>query len=391
MEQNINQALLAFISKSPTPWHAVENLSVRLESAGYRELCEGEDWSVKPGDRCYVRRNGSSLISFRVPESAPTGFMLIAAHVDSPSFQIKGLGGVSAAGIYTQLNVDPYGGMLMAPWFDRPLSVAGRVVVRAGDSVRTRLVNIERDLLLIPNLAIHMDRTVNEGKRYDPKIDILPLLGFEKDAASFRILAAVVGEADILSADLRLYPRTRGTVWGMDEAFVSSPRLDDLQCVFGCFEGFLSAEMCESISVFCAFDDEEIGNGTRQGADSSFLEDTLLRLCEGLGLGSGEYRRMLAESMMVSADNAHAVHPNHPEYADRRCRPEIQRRPALYLRRGLRCSLFRDLPSSGRSGPALLQPCRYPRRIDARAYQPEACVNLLGRCGARSARDAFLL
>lgn len=326
MEQNINQALLAFIDRSPTAWHAVENLRARLDGAGFRELSEGERWAVAQGGRYYVRRNGSSLIAFRVPREEPLGFMLMAAHVDSPSFQIKSLDSVVSAGAYTQLNVEPYGGMLMATWLDRPLSAAGRVVLRRGDTIGTQLVNIDRDLLLIPNLAIHMDRKANEEKRYDAKTDMLPLLGLVQDGKSFRTLVAEeagVDEGAILSADLRLYPRTPGTVWGMDGAFVSAPRLDDLQCVYACLEGFLAAEESPSAAVFCAFDNEEVGSRTRQGADSRFLEDTLLRLCESLGLGAGDYRRLLAESMMVSADNAHAVHPNHPEYADRADRPVL--------------------------------------------------------------------
>jgi aspartyl aminopeptidase len=217
--------------------------------------------------------------------------------------------------------------MLMASWLDRPLSVAGRVVVRDGEKLVTRLVNLERDLALIPNLAIHMDRGQNEGKNYDPKTDLLPLIGSEASAGSFRRLVAEnagVDDADLVSAELQLYPRTAGTVWGAEEEYISSPRLDDLQCVFACAEGFLHAGEGESVPVLAVFDNEEVGSSTRQGAGSGFLADTLARVAESLGLGGvNDYRRLLARSFLVSADNAHAVHPNHPEYADRVDRPVL--------------------------------------------------------------------
>lgn len=321
MKTDCSQALLDFISASPTPWHAVETLRTLLENEGYLECREAESWKLLPGGKYYVCRGGSSLIAFRIPRSAPRGFMLWASHTDSPSFQLKGLGTTQAAGCYAQLNVEPYGGMLMAPWLDRPLSVAGRVVVREGDRLVTRLVNLDRDLVLIPNLAIHMDRGANENKHYDPKTDLLPLAGIGEDTGAFSCLvaeAAGVGTDALLTADLRLYPRTPGTVWGMEGEFISSPRLDDLQCVFAGVQGFLAARESGSVPVFCAFDNEEVGSLSMQGADSTFLGDTLHRLCEGLG---EDERRLFSQSLLVSADNAHAVHPNHPEYADREDRP----------------------------------------------------------------------
>ena len=328
MEQTLNQDLLDFIAASPTAWHAVENLSRALGDAGFRELREYEDWQLRPGDRAFVRRNGSALIAFRIPAKPFPGFMLMAAHADSPGFKLKELRTVTSAGLYAQLNVERYGGMLMAPWLDRPLSAAGRVLVREGETLVTRLVDLKRDLFLIPNVAIHMDRGANENKSYDMKTDMLPLAG---SAESGKRLAALVAEsvgaaeADIVSTDLQLYPRTPGTVWGLEEEYLSSPRLDDLQCVFGCARGFLRAKESESASVLCVFDNEEVGSGTKQGADSEFLADTLLRLCAGLGLDEAAYRRLLAQSFMVSADNAHAVHPNHPEYADKSDRPEMNK------------------------------------------------------------------
>ena len=321
----VNRELLSFISASPTAYHAVEQLKLRLDKAGYTELREEEDWSLRCPGRYFVCRNGSSLTAFRLPGEAFPGFLIMAAHSDSPSFRIKENAEVKTAGAYTQLNVEKYGGMLCAPWTDRPLSVAGRVVVREEGRLVTKLVNIDRDLLMIPNVAIHMDREANEGKSYQAHVDMLPLLGgVELSKGLDALVAEAVGVApeDLVSRELSLYPRTPGTVWGAEEEYVSSPRLDDLQCVYGCLEGFLQAREGVNAPVLCVFDNEEVGSGTRQGADSSFLEDVLYRVCEALGRTPAQYRAALAQSFLVSADNAHAVHPNHPEYADRNDRPQ---------------------------------------------------------------------
>lgn len=326
MEQDRNRELLDFIAASPTAWHTAENLAVRLREEGYTELQEHERWALSRPGRYFVRRNGSALIAFRLRETEFGGFLLMAAHGDSPSFRVKDGAAVPTAGMYTRLNVEKYGGMLCATWMDRPLSVAGRVAVRQGERVETRLVDIRRDLVLIPSLAIHMDRSVNDGKKYDANVDMLPLFGSAEEVGSFeRQVAEAAGAPPeaVLAADLRLYPRTPGSVWGAAGEFVSSPRLDDLQCVFGCAEGFLSAREQGNVPVLCVFDNEEVGSGSKQGADSDFLETVLHRICLALGLDEESWARTLASSFMVSADNAHAVHPNHPEYADRNDRPEM--------------------------------------------------------------------
>ena len=323
----INQELLDFIAASPSPYHAVEQIRTRLESAGYTELSEAEEWKLSLPGKYYVRRNSSSLIALRLPGADFPGFMIMAGHSDSPSFKIKENAPVKSAGMYTQLNVEKYGGMLCSSWLDRPLSAAGRVAVREEGRIVTKLVNIDRDLLLIPNVAIHMDRGANDGKSFNPNVDMLPVLGSAELQRGFDTLAAEaagVKEKDLLSKDLCLYPRTPGTVWGAEEEFVSSPRLDDLQCVFACLEGLLAAREGDSAAVLSVFDNEEVGSGTKQGADSSFLEDVLYRVCEALGKTPAAYRAALASSFMVSADNAHAVHPNHPEFADRNDRPQIK-------------------------------------------------------------------
>ncbi len=271
-------------------------------------------------------RNSSSVIALNIPKTEFRGFMMMAAHSDSPSFKIKEYPEDRAAGQYVRLNTERYGGMIASTWLDRSLSAAGRVMVRENGRIAEKLVNIERDLMMIPSVAIHMERGVNDGKKFDPNTDMLPVISAADAKNSLRALAAEnagTSEDDILSTDLFLYPRTSGTVWGADEEFVSSPRLDDLQCVFACLNGFLEAKPTESAAVLCVFDNEEVGSGTKQGADSTFLEDTLVRVCEALGRSGAEYRAALNQSFMVSADNAHAVHPNHPEFADRIDRPAI--------------------------------------------------------------------
>ena len=315
--------LIDFIARSPSPYHAVEQVRLELEAAGYRRLAEGEPWALAPGERRYVTRGGASLIAFRVPEGAWRGFLLSASHSDSPTFQIKEHGELEGPEDYLRLNTERYGGMLCASWLDRPLSAAGRVTVRTAAGAESRLVDIDRDLALIPSVAIHMNREANNGFRYDFKTDMAPLLGTAADRGALRALAAQAAgaaEEDLVGMDLFLYLRQRGTIWGAGEEFLSAPRLDDLQCAFGCLRGFLAAEESGSLPVYCLFDNEEVGSGTRQGADSDFLQQTLERVCAALGR---EYPVAAANSFLVSADNAHAVHPNHPEYADPTHRPRL--------------------------------------------------------------------
>ena len=319
---DINEELLSFISRSPTAFHAVENAARALADAGFAELDETEEWSLMPGARGFVRRNGSSLIAFCVPETAPLGFLLAAAHSDSPCFKLKESAVLSGDG-YVRLSVEKYGGMLCAPWLDRPLSLAGRVTLREGEKLVSRLVDLRRPVALIPNLAIHMDRSANESKTFDVFADMPALFSLAGGRGPQALVAEALGvrEEDILSKELFLYPCGVGTVWGAEEEFLSSPRLDDLQCVFGCLRGFVEAEGSESLTVLCVFDNEEVGSASKQGADSTFLSDVLRRVCFALGMDESGFLRCAANGFMVSADNAHAVHPNHPEHADRSERP----------------------------------------------------------------------
>ena len=213
--------------------------------------------------------------------------------------------------------------MLCAPWLDRPLSIAGRVTLRERGKLVSRLLDLRRPVALIPNLAIHMDRSANEGKSYDMRADMPALFSLAGAKSPDALAAEALGvkEEELLSKDLFLYPCTPGTVWGAENEFISSPRLDDLQCVFGCLRGFLEAGDSACLTALCVFDNEEVGSSSKQGADSSFLTDVLRRVCFALGLDESDYLRCAANGFMVSADNAHAVHPNHPDQADRSERP----------------------------------------------------------------------
>ena len=318
MSETTVQRLFSFIEQSPTAFHAIEYMRKKLLDEGYIQLLEGTDWQLTPGKGYFVIRNGSAILAFRIPECAPVGFQIMASHSDSPMFKIKAHPEMEAEGHYVRLNVEKYGGMLCAPWFDRPLSVAGRLIVQTAEGIQQVLCDVSRDLVMIPNLAIHMNRQANDGVKLEAQKDLLPLYGDETAKGTFLPLVAEsagVKPEDIVSSDLFVYNRMPGTVWGAHGEYMSIGRLDDLQCAFSSLEAFLAAGEGESIPVHCVFDNEEVGSGTQQGAASTFLLDTLTRICEALGLSAAQYRRMLASSMMVSADNAHAVHPNHPEKA----------------------------------------------------------------------------
>ena len=306
----MNQALFSYIAACPTAFQAAAHTAALLEAEGYRPLRETEEWMLEPGGRYYVTRNGSSLIAFRLPKGRSVGFMMTAAHGDSPTFKIKENAELTGEN-ETRLSVEGYGGMLCASWMDRPLSVAGRAMVRTEDGVAMRLIDLHDDLALIPNVAIHMNRDANNGAKYNFAVDMQPLYG-EKGGFHRRIAeAAGVAEGDLLTHDLFLYNPQPGVEWG---GYISAPRLDDLQCAFAALQGFLTAGESQSAAVYCLFDNEEVGSQTKQGAASTFLRETLERICDALGL---TLRTMAAGSFLLSCDNAHAVHPNHPEYADK--------------------------------------------------------------------------
>lgn len=320
-DQMTTKHLTSFIMQSPTAFHAVENIRVQLEEKGFQRLAEGSIWEIKPGGNYYVVRNGSSIIAFQTGEDLDRySFHIAASHSDSPAFKLKEHAQIKGNGSYTMLNTEGYGGMICSSWLDRPLSVAGRVIVKKGNCLESRLVNIDRDLLMIPNLAIHMNRGVNEQQSYNKQKDMLALFSAEElPEGTLRELLAKeisVEAKDIYGSDLFLYPRTAPSVWGANEEFLSMPRLDDLQCAYASLQGFLQGYHPKNVNVYACFDNEEVGSVTKQGAASTFLRDVLERLNTALGKTKEDLRRALSSGFMLSCDNAHAVHPNHPEKTD---------------------------------------------------------------------------
>jgi len=320
---DILERFLNFAEQSPTAFHAAANLAGMLTDHGFTELRETDPWLVDAGGKYFVRRNDSAVIAFIVPETGFGSFRIAAAHSDSPAFKLKEKF-EDKTECYVRLNVERYGGMIMSTWLDRPLSVAGRLAVRDGDGVSTRLVNLDRDALLIPNMPIHFNREVNDGYKFDPQIDMMPLYGgAESSGGLMREIAEAAGvEPDrILGHDLFLYGRQNATVWGAEDAYFSCGRIDDLECAWACMFALASGGARDTVNVCAVFDNEEVGSGSRQGADSGFLYDTLTRLGFAMGASDGEIRAAMAGSFLASADNAHAVHPNHPEKYDKQNRP----------------------------------------------------------------------
>lgn len=338
--------LFEFIRKSPSAYHAVNTVKEMLDNDGYTELYESERWKLTVGGKYYVIRNGTSIIAFRTVRDAK-GFMICASHSDSPSFRVKMT--AEAAGAYTRLEVEKYGGMIYYSWLDRPLSVAGRVLVRTRDGIESRLVNIDRDILTIPSLAIHMNRGVNDGAKFNPAKDMLPLyaLNAERGALVGQIARELgVASESIVSHDLFLYNRDEGKRIGKDGEFILCPRLDDLGCVYSSAAAFLASYSSEALPVLAVFDNEEVGSETKQGAASTFLRDVLTRITGG----DTALAVALENSFMVSADNAHAKHPAYPEMSDPDNAPMLNGGIVIkynasqrYATDGLSDSIFREV------------------------------------------------
>lgn len=324
--KEVTERLMGFLEKSPSAFHAVNNMKDRFLAEGFVELKEQDAWTIVPGGKYFVTRNHSSVIAFSIPETDADKFHIMASHSDSPTFKLKENPEISVEDQYVKLNVERYGGMIMSTWLDRPLSVAGRILVDRDGEIEEILVNLDEDLLMIPNLAIHMNREINDGYVYNAQKDMLPLFGTAAAKGQFmKKVAETAGveESAILGHDLFLYPRVPATIWGAEKTFFSSPRLDDLECACASMEGFLGAERKNCIAVHCVLDNEEVGSSTTQGAASTFLRDTLIRIYTGIGKTYEDYLRMLAKSFMISADNGHALHPNHPDKCDPANRPVL--------------------------------------------------------------------
>lgn len=327
---DILKDLMDFLDSSVTMFHAINECEKVLQKSGFTYLPENEKWNINKG-KYYTKRNSSSLIAFDIAEG-DYHFQISAAHSDSPTFKLKDRLVIEANG-YLKLNVEGYGGMINATWLDKPLTLAGRVMVNTDKGIETRLLHIDRDLLIIPNVPIHFNREINKGFAFNNQVDMLPILsaGNLKEADFDNILAKELGiEAEaILAKDLYLVNRQKAAIIGFDNELISSGRLDDLECVYTSLRGFVEAENKNHINVFAVFDNEEVGSVTKQGAMSTFLASTLDRVNTALGKSKEEYYRAIAKSILISCDNAHAVHPNHPELFDVKNRPVLNQGIAI--------------------------------------------------------------
>ena len=347
MEDQVKK-LFDFIEGSPTACHTVQRVREMLVAAGFRELFETDLWTPAPGGKYFTTRSMTSLIAFVIPKGDFHAFSVVAPHGDSPCFQVKGAPDMKVEGHYVKLNTQVYGGMVTAHWLDRPLSVAGRLILRSEGGVRTVLTDIDRDLLVIPSLAPHMDREQGT-KKLDAQRETLPLLGgSEGDVLELCAKAAGVKKEDILSYDLYLYNRARGTVYGAKDEFIAAPKLDDLECVYSAVTAFLQSNNRENCTVCAVFDNEETGSMSRQGADSTFLSDVLARICESVGKSEAQRQQAIQGGLLLSADNAHAVHPNYPDKADPTSRCYLNggivvKHGAGYATDGVTAGVFRRL------------------------------------------------
>lgn len=317
---------MEFMKKSATAFQAVFEVAQRLDAAGFERISESEEWSISGGEKKYVVRNDSSLIAFSVPKNfdKTCGFHLVCAHSDSPAFKIKENPCIAVEGGYLKLNVENYGGMIKESWLDRPLSAAGKVVVRKeGLELESKLLDLKKPLFIIPSLAVHMKRGGEKEGELNTQLHMLPLAGTNPDKEAWmKMLAdeAQVDAKDILGTELYLYPVAEPVCMGMEEEFLGSPRLDDLACVYCGLQALNESDSEEHISVLAVFDNEEVGSQTMQGAASDFLLSVLRRVTCALSL---EYERCLAQSFLISADNAHALHPNYTDKADPTNRPML--------------------------------------------------------------------
>ncbi len=320
--------LLQFLDNSPCNFLAVNNIRTRLEAEGFTELHMGSHWDITPGARYYVVQNHSAIFAFIAGTgSAADGFKIICAHSDSPGFRIKPNCEMVCSGNVLKLNTEVYGGPILYTWFDRPLSLSGRVMLRGSSALSpvTRLLHIRRPLMTIPHLAIHFNRAVNEGNSLSKQRDMLPVMTILADKAEAKdyILNLVARElgvdtGSILDYDLTLYDTTPATLFGTNEEFISSGRIDDLEMVHAALTALTATAATPQpmTRVMAIFDNEETGSGTKQGAASPILRTILERLTAALGGDTEAMCRAVANSFMISADNGHAIHPNYESKQD---------------------------------------------------------------------------
>ena len=333
--------LLEFLDKSPVNFLAVDTVAKQLEQKGFRRIDPSQPMpSMKAGDIFYVTKNDSSLYAFRIGQKAlaEAGFHIVCAHADSPTFRIKPSAEIQCEGGLVKLNTEVYGGPILSTWMDRPLSLAGRVILRGDDAMHpvTRLVDFRRPLLTIPNLAIHFNRQVNDGVKLSKQKDMQPILGILNEQLEGGVLLNLIAQElkvemqDILDFDLYLYETTKAERVGLNQEFVSSGRLDDLSMVHAGLSALLAAEQaCGTTQVLAIFDNEETGSQTKQGAGSPFLSTILQRIVLAQGGSLDDYYRAVEQAFMVSADNAHAWHPNYSEKYDQTNHPQMGGGPVI--------------------------------------------------------------
>lgn len=341
-ELEVAQNLIDFIYESPTAFHAVKSVKKVLLEKGFKELKEEDRWKIEKGSRYFVTKNSSAIFAFIAGKGdiAEKGFRIIGAHTDSPSFRIKPNPEIVSEKGYVKLNTEVYGGAILNTWLDRPLSIAGRVTLK-GENIlypKTKLININRPVLIIPNLAIHMNREMNKGIELNRQIDTLPLLSLvsgelERGNYLLNTLASElnVDAKDILDFDLYLYEFEKGSIAGLNNEFISSSRLDDLAMVHAGILALSNAQAQESTLVAACYDNEEVGSLTKQGAASEVLSNVLERIVLCLGKDREDFFRAVSRSFMISADLAHAVHPNRGEKADLINRPMINKGPVIKI------------------------------------------------------------
>ena len=340
MKKELALDLIDFLYESPTAHHSVKTIKERLDLNGFNEIKENDRWNLQKEGKYYVTKNDSALIAFIVGNGdiEEDGFKLIGAHTDSPGFRIKANPEIISEGKYLKLNTEVYGGPILYTWFDRPLGIAGKVTLKGSSPLNpeVKLVNINKPILIIPSVAIHMNRSVNEGFSVNKQKDTLPLLSlindkFEKNGYLLKIIAEElnVDTVDILGFDLGLYEIEKGAIIGLNEELISAGRLDDMWMVYTGIQALIESESNKSTKVMVCMDNEEIGSLTAQGANSALLLNILERITLALGKDREGLHRALANSLMISADLAHAVHPNAEEKHDPTNRPVLGNGPVL--------------------------------------------------------------
>lgn len=346
-ELDFAKELIDFVYDSPTSFHAAHNAEKMLDDKGFVELKEEDRWKLTRGGKYYVVKNCSALIAFVVGtgEVQEEGFRIISAHTDSPTFRVKPAAEMIAENSYIKLDTEVYGGPILNTWLDRPLAVAGRVTLKSNDiyNPMTKLVNIKKPILIIPNLAIHMNRNMNSGVELNKQKDMLPLMGLinerlEKGNYLINAIAAEINvkASDIIDFDIFLYEFEKGTVMGLNDEFISASRLDDLAMVHAGVTALTRTDASSSTDVMVCFDNEEVGSTTKQGADSQLLSNILERIVMSMGGDREDFFRSVSKSFMISADLAHAVHPNAGEKHDPQNRPLINKGPVIKISANMR-------------------------------------------------------